>query len=138
MGYSYYVVAGPRMCFNAAKMWQSGWFDAAETIDYDPTKFKSTTFHIGNQIDYPYDDGTKLILKLNQASISNDYYMTFNAAKSYNSGTKEGADKLYIVEAGEEGGAPSQSWKTAALKSGQSKMISNFDSSGFLGNNLDS
>eukprot|EP00557_Chaetoceros_sp_GSL56_P002202 CAMPEP_0176500276 /NCGR_PEP_ID=MMETSP0200_2-20121128/13434_1 /TAXON_ID=947934 /ORGANISM="Chaetoceros sp., Strain GSL56" /LENGTH=640 /DNA_ID=CAMNT_0017898871 /DNA_START=1953 /DNA_END=3875 /DNA_ORIENTATION=+ len=123
MGFSYFENSSPRMCFNAAKLWQLGW-----NSNRHKTVSASDPFYIGNLAgftDNPDVDGPPMIIKLDAPS-TQDYFINFNVRASFNSGTREGGDQVLVVQAG-DGIGYSESELKAKLGSGSSYKISNFD-----------
>jgi hypothetical protein len=123
MGFSYFEQGAPRMCFNAAKLWQLGWnSNRHKTVSaLDP-------FYIGNLagfVDDPDIDGPPMLIKLDSPS-TQDYFINFNLRASFNSDTREGGNEVLIVQAG-DGNGYSESDLKAKLTTGSSYKISNFD-----------
>lgn len=90
MGYSYGSDDGPRMCFNAAKNAQLGWYD-------DKTETVTGTGWTGSLhgiSDYGSSGASTVLLKIEGRSY--DWYVSFNRRSGINSGTKEGANQVLI------------------------------------------
>lgn len=123
MGYSYFEMSSPRMCFNAAKLWQLGWHS-----NRHKTISSSEPFYIGDLagfVDNPDVPGPPMLIKLDTPS-SQDYFVNFNVRAGFNVGTMEGGDQVLVVQAG-DGIGYSESDLKAKLSSGSSYKISNFD-----------
>jgi len=121
------------MCFNAAKSWQLGWY-SEKTYTIQPLSSNppsnSGTYYVGKLhgvVDYREESSAKVLIKLNRASGA-DYYISFNAKKSFNLGTKEGGNQVLIVTA--EGDGYAESELVAKLNTGGNYQIPNFDGSG--------
>lgn len=97
MGYSYSDDDSPQMCFNAAKMWQLGWFSARSLT----LSSSGTLNYIGNLADMTQnpDDtsGPPIVIRL-QTSSSKEYFLTYNRAVGFNSGVIEGRNEVRIIE----------------------------------------
>ncbi|GFH56210.1 hypothetical protein CTEN210_12686 [Chaetoceros tenuissimus] len=90
MGYSYGSDDGPRMCFNAAKNAQLGWYeDKTETVS--GTGWTGSLHGIS---DYGSSSSSTVLLKIEGRSY--DWYVSFNRRSGINSGTKEGANQVLI------------------------------------------
>jgi len=123
MGYSYSEEAGPKMCFNAAKLWQLGW-----NSNRHLSLSSSEPFYKGDLagiIDNPDSPGSPMIIKINDPS-GKDYFINFNVRAGFNSGSKEGGDEVLVVRAG-DGIGYAESQLKAKLGAGSSYKISNFD-----------
>lgn len=123
MGYSYSEEAGPKMCFNAAKLWQLGW-----NSNRHLSLSSSEPFYIGDLagfVDNPDSPGSPMIIKIDDPS-GKDYFINFNVRADFNSGTKEGGDEVLVIRAG-DGIGYSESQLKAKLGPGSSYTISNFD-----------
>lgn len=93
MGASFPNKNGPRMCFNAAKSWQLGWYkDKGIAINSSGSTpcFDGILHGIA---DYPI--ATTVLLKVQTES--NDYYINFNAKKGINRGTQEAGNMVTVV-----------------------------------------
>ena len=126
MGYSYAEDDGPKMCFNAAKSWQLGWYaDKAFTVD--PSVTSSWDGTLVGISDYNDAGNNHVLVKL-ETGAALDYYMNFNRATGINSGTKEGENQVLITSQGANGEDFSKSTLLAKLSAGQS-----FDITGSVG-----
>ena len=82
-----------RLCFNAAKSWQLGWYkDKGITINSSSSApcFDGILHGIA---DYPI--ATTVLLKVQTES--NDYCINFNAKKGINRGTQEAGNMVTVV-----------------------------------------
>jgi hypothetical protein len=98
MGYSYYGSDTPVMCFNAAKSWESDWYENNEV-----------TFTIGTDTAELYtirgiatvdanNSAQKALIKINNPKSSTDYYINFNHQTGVNRGTEEGGNQGKAVD----------------------------------------
>jgi hypothetical protein len=94
MGASYKSSDRPRMCFNAAKSWQTGWYRDKEVTVGDSlfgvNCFDGTLHGIAD-----YDTATTVLIKVNGKQT--DVFVDFNARRGMNKGTQEGADQVLVV-----------------------------------------
>jgi hypothetical protein len=128
MGYSYDTDEGPakaKMCFNPAKSWQLGWYDAASPEIYPLTgAWGGKLVGVGN-----YDSDAQdeyVVLKLDGGTEDN-FYIGFNLATGVHSGTVESINKVTVVT---QGSGNSKSWKQAELDSGDTLVITDYLGSG--------
>ncbi len=92
MGYSYSSDDGPRMCFNAPKSWQLGWYE-----DKHVTITNNWSGNIYGIADYGSSTAVNVILRIPATSASqHDLYISFNRKKGVNSGTRRGANKVLV------------------------------------------
>ena len=85
------------MCFNAAKSWELGWYSARHKT-LTPNRSDSYKGELVSFLRNPnYSRGGKMIIKLN-ASDNRDYFINFNLARGFNSGTREGRNQVLIVD----------------------------------------
>ncbi len=116
-----------RMCYNPQKNYQLGWYDdKVKTIN--PLDGKRHEYNINGVVDYKRNNDALVVLRLDQASMVQDYYIGFNRATGMNSQTTEDANMLTIVR--KENGAPDAyglSTKVASLIPGQITVINNFN-----------
>jgi hypothetical protein len=124
MGYSYDEFNSPKMCFNAPKSWQLGWF-ADQSISWNPNDGTWVGTMVGD-VDYGENPAHTIILRL-ETGYNTEIYVKFNRAKGYNSQTKMSADMVTIVE---QGRGYSQSTYIDGMYPGQSHTISRFGTSG--------
>jgi hypothetical protein len=122
MGVSYFTRAGPRMCFNAAKSWQLGWYQQRQLII--DSNFPSYTGRIASIIDDPSETGPPMLIKLDTPT-GDDYFINFNYKAGFNSGTKEGYNQVLVVQT-EKGTFVTESELKAKLSANSSYKISAF------------
>ena len=108
------------MCFNAAKNFQLGWFnDKFQTVDSTNTYWSGD---LVGQVNYnTASDAQRVGIKI-AAEITGsteDYYVSFNRAVGYNSGTQEGGNQVLVHKRASADGY-SQSWLMAKLNDGES------------------
>ena len=93
MGASYKSSDRPRMCFNAAKTWQTSWFSEKEvTIGGTDTPgcFNGTLHGIVD-----YDKASTVLMKI--TGRNTDLFINFNSQKRFNQGTQEGRNQVLAV-----------------------------------------
>mmetsp|Transcript_40528 Transcript_40528/g.97823 ORF Transcript_40528/g.97823 Transcript_40528/m.97823 type:complete len:596 (+) Transcript_40528:120-1907(+) len=134
MGYSYRSSEAPKMCFNAAKSYQLGWYGDKSTSFIPGTGpwGDDHTFTLSNIVDYPTTNDDVLIEIVEPARQLN-YYVGFNVAKGYNEGTRAGKNQVIVYNKPRIDG--NDSLRLADMSSGQSYTISDFN--GITGNTLD-
>jgi len=114
MGFSYSQDDGPKMCFNAAKSWQLGWYsDKHIQVDADGA-YSGPLMGIVNYS----SNSSPVLVKINTSSTV-DYYVNFNRKTGFNSGTVEGGDQVTVVSAGGEGTGYAESELLAKLSANQ-------------------
>jgi len=132
MGYSYASDDYPRMCFNAAKSWQSTWY-TSKSIVVDPsssttTTTTTTTTTMGSNsncfegnlygiVDYGNAASSVVLIKMDDSSTT-DYFVAFNRKSGFNADTVEAGNEVTVVRAGGEGYSYSESELLAKLKVG--------------------
>ena len=135
MGISY-GVDDQNICFNPAKNYQLGWYeDKVKTIDplssdaYDGDSHLGVrTFTMNGVSDYKKNDSGLIVLRLEQTSSEQDYYIGFNRKAGINADTGGDGDAVTIVR--KEAGLPDEfgaSTKVAALELGESYTIKKFN-----------
>jgi hypothetical protein len=129
MGYSYSNDDGPKMCFNGAKSFQSGWYQTKTVTPAtaDCGGFEGQVYGLS---DFGTVGGTTVV-KINDSTSGSDFFINYNKKNGVNSGTVEGGDQVMItnVESG-EGTAYAYSELLAKLPVGGSYTISNFEGTG--------
>lgn len=128
MGYSYSQDEGPVMCFNAAKSWQTGWFNSKRVnMNIGGSAATDNCFEtdITGQADYDAALSQTILVKMNRSS-GRDLFLMYNKKTGVNSGTVEGGNTVMIVEADGEGTSYGQSWLMAKLGAGGSKTFTNY------------
>jgi len=111
MGFSYNQDDNPKMCFNAAKNWELGWY-ADKQLDIDPATDLScpTTYILNGIVDYENaTDGAKIVMKVGAY-----YYLGFNLVKGFNAGTQEAKNRVTVIK---RDGAASQKSKKSVRES---------------------
>ncbi|CAJ1954133.1 unnamed protein product [Cylindrotheca closterium] len=133
MGYSYRSSEAPKMCFNAAKSFQLGWYDdkSKSMIPGTGPWGDDHTFTLSNIVDYPTTNDDVLIEIVEPASQKN-YYVGFNVGKGFNQGTRHGKNQVLVYSKPVAAGI--DSLRVADLSSGDSFTISDFN--GITGNTL--
>lgn len=133
MGYSYSPLESPKMCYNAAKSWQLGWYTEKQET-YIP-QCAPVEVTVGSVIDFPRPEVDRVLLQLLQPTNGVDhYYMTYNAAASFNVETKEAGNRLIINKQGGNGVSFSPSLLVAKLDANGSFVINDYD--GIAGDSL--
>merc|ERR1712176_424018 len=81
-------------CFNPAKNWQLGWYPNKE-VEVNPATLtdKATSFILNGVVDYE-DTAPDRVVVLKIAN----YYIGFNRATEFNSGTEEAANSVTVHE----------------------------------------
>mmetsp|Transcript_40273 Transcript_40273/g.60406 ORF Transcript_40273/g.60406 Transcript_40273/m.60406 type:complete len:604 (-) Transcript_40273:380-2191(-) len=135
MGLSYSQSNTPAMCFNAAKSWQLGWYEGTnQLITISTGGVRSYVGQLSGIVNYdhvnnPNRNSNPILIKLNQNQKTNpdDYYITFNSKRSFNSETVEGGNQVTIVRASGEGMHYAESDLISKLSAHRSYTITNFD-----------
>ena len=121
MGASYPNSDSPRMCFNAAKSWQTGWYrDKGITINSNgaDNSFDGILHGIA---DYPI--ATTVLLRIQNRS-GNDHFVNFNAKRGINAQTQEARNMVTVVRRPRGGrNSYAESELVAKLDSGESFEI---------------
>jgi len=95
MGYSYSTDDGPEMCYGAPQAWDLDWYPTKriEISDSNPTYIGDLAGYIEDVND---DTVPPMLVKIDVDGTSVDYYLYFNRASGFNSGTVEGANQVLI------------------------------------------
>jgi len=130
MGFSYLEDDGPKMCFNAAKSYQLGWYpDAMEAVDPRSLPGGSQSFTLNGVEDYETGNGlvSLRLLYTGATKGGKDYYVGYNRATAGNINELSQAeqnkvllyqkDSLYNQGDGQSTGI---SWRMASLDVGES------------------
>ena len=123
-----------RLCYNPQKSYQLGWYaDKVKTIDPVNTNGPVIREFVLNGVsDYKLNNDALVVLRLEQKSMKQDYYVGFNRAQGINNDTTEEANMVTIVR--KEWGIPEQpgqSTRIATLqKPGKGYVIENFNGGG--------
>ncbi|CAJ1961537.1 unnamed protein product [Cylindrotheca closterium] len=124
MGYSYGNDEAPKMCFNAAKSWQLGWY-ADKTGSATPSGKFQFAGRLGSIVDYPTTN-TRVLIEIKESTSEWAYYLNYNAAKGFNIGTAEGRNSVLITK--KHTGSPGhQSLLLSILQNGGSYSIPDFN-----------
>lgn len=97
MGYSYSQLSGPVMCFNAAKSWQTGWYDDKK-VTITPTAtngdecFEGTLHGVAS-----YNAASTVLVKIDDPSGSTSHFVNFNGRTGINSGTVEAGNQVTVT-----------------------------------------
>jgi len=142
MGYSYKQDDGPKMCFNAPKNFQTGWYTNAQASFYPlasiDTMVEWTLIGIDDYQVSGNNNGHVVTLRLGDMgdesnSGGDDYYVGFNLQSGINEGSIGGTNQVLVFR--KTSGGPSQygeSDRVADLNPGQAYNIL-----GFKGTSLD-
>ena len=115
-----------RLCYNPQKSYQLGWYaDKVETINPVNSNGPAIREFVLNGVsDYDSNNDALVVLRLEQKSMKEDYYVGFNRAQGINRDTTEEANMVTIVRKGKSG----FSNRVATLqKPGKSHVIENFN-----------
>ena len=120
-----------KMCYNAAKNWQIGWYDDAKIL-INPLAEPSTTVNLVGIADYDVSNGKPVVVKI-ETGAGDDYFVGFNRAIRANAQNDEADNEVTIVQVEDGNGESySQSWLRAHLIQGESYIIPNFAGTGDL------
>ena len=107
-----------KMCWNAAKTWQIGWYDSNKII-IDPKAQQFWSGTIVGIADFDNNpDQYPVVVKI-ETGTSTDQFINFNRAKGVNSQNDEADNEVTIVETGSNGEGYSQSYLKAHLVQGE-------------------
>ena len=116
MGYSYSSESSPRMCFNAAKNYQLGWYsDKTKVITPGASTDSCFAGELYGTAFYENAAAQTVGIKVNNSGSSTDVYIMFNAATGIQSGTREGGNTVMVVTAAGEGTGYAESTLYAKL-----------------------
>jgi hypothetical protein len=93
MGYSYSQDDGPKMCFNAPKNWQLGWYPNGEH-EVVNNFFEGKILGLSDYENLNSANNEIIMAKIND-SVS-DWYVSYNRATGINSGTREGQNQVLV------------------------------------------
>eukprot|EP00547_Thalassionema_nitzschioides_P007125 CAMPEP_0194213942 /NCGR_PEP_ID=MMETSP0156-20130528/14882_1 /TAXON_ID=33649 /ORGANISM="Thalassionema nitzschioides, Strain L26-B" /LENGTH=981 /DNA_ID=CAMNT_0038942091 /DNA_START=51 /DNA_END=2996 /DNA_ORIENTATION=+ len=129
MGFSYNNEDDKQMCFNAAKSWQLGWYDAPSRRVTFHTAWSGTIVGVAE-----YALSTlSVLIKIPQEATGNNYYINFNRAVGMNADTQDGIDQVLITSSrwdpyGDNvSDLAGYSYLKAKLSAGESYTIANFN-----------
>jgi len=119
MGNPSYGDDGPQICWNAAKSWESGWYEE-DSVTVTPSASGEFIQLVGvaDWVTEKYTRGMhRVVLQILDSSIANDldYYVIYNRAKGPNAGVNFAKDRVTIST----GKARQVSWHQAGLAEGQ-------------------
>ena len=117
-----------KMCFNAAKNWQIGWYDTHK-ISINPWNGPSTVDLVGIANFDTNPNNLSVVVKI-ETGTTTDQFIGFNRAIGVNSQNDEADDEVTIVETGNNGEGYSQSFLKAHLVQGESYEYANWANSG--------
>ena len=125
MGNPLYKDDDSKMCFNAAKNWQIGWYDSNK-ISIDPTlgPWTGTIVGIADFENNPHNH--PVVVKIETGN-ANDQFIAFNRARGVNQNNDQADNEVTIIQSGANGESYSQSYLKATLKSGDLYTIPNWD-----------
>jgi len=146
MGFSYNSDDGPKMCFNAAKNFQLGWYELQKESFYPlQNKNDAVDFVLNGVDEYKKDgsatDGELITLRIveygdtydpDTQNYGKDYYIGYNRATGPNTGTLEGTNQVLVFE--KDDGGPNEygeSNRVADLNVGDTYTIPNFQNKNF-------
>jgi hypothetical protein len=93
MGYSY-SSDSTKMCFNAPKNRQLGWYsDKTRRVT---SEWSGRLYGLSSYKSAGTNDAVILYIPAGTNGFEDDYYISFNGASGINSGTKEGANKVLV------------------------------------------
>ena len=128
MGYSYREEDTPKMCFNAAKSWQTGWYaDASMSMNLNTGECFIGKLYGINAYE-PGNHSRTVLVKVTSGSSGdpeNDHeytFIDFNRREGINEGTREAADQVTVVRAAGGGTSYAHSKSLAELGYGESYM----------------
>jgi len=126
MGYSYRSSEAPKMCFNAAKSSQLGWYaDKSKVITPGTSPWgDDNTFTLSNIVDYA-TTSHDILLEISEPARQLNYNVGFNVAKGFNEGVRQGKNQVLVFRNPKING--NDSLRVADLSSGQSFTISDFN-----------
>ena len=108
MGYSYSIMNGPVMCFNAAKSWQTGWYNSKRVV-VSPSTEDCWEGNLYGIADYGNPLAETVLIKLDASSSAQSFFIAYNRAVGMNSGTREAANQVTINYLNNEGSSYAES-----------------------------
>eukprot|EP00956_Cyclotella_meneghiniana_P033086 scaffold93091_cov70-Cyclotella_meneghiniana.AAC.2 len=93
MGASYKSSDRPKMCFNAAKSWQTGWYKDKEISIGGSRELKCFSGVLHGIPDYA--KATNVLIRI--YGKQRDVFINFNTKKGINQGTQEGGNQVLVV-----------------------------------------
>jgi len=116
------------VCFNAAKSWQTGWFNDKRVnmnIGGGGATDNCLDTEITGQSDYDVNSDQTILVKMNRFS-GKDLFLMYNKKTGINSGTVEGGNTVTVVEADAEGTGYAESSLVGKLGAGASYTAANY------------
>lgn len=124
MGFSYGVLNGPVMCFNAAKSWQTGWYtDKHEVVS--PSIEGCWEGNLYGIADYGNSLAKTVLIKLDASNSARSFFIAYNRAVGINSGTREAANQVTINYLNGEGSNYVESDLVKKLSAGATMIQAN-------------
>jgi len=104
MGHVYNRDDFPKMCYNAPKSWQLGWY-SSKSAAVNPLQraWNGELVGISDYSKIQDRSKAKVILELSDPNHSMKYYVSFNRKADFNSGTQLGRNKILVTNQGESG-----------------------------------
>ena len=99
MGNPSYGDDGPEVCWNGAKSWESGWY-ASDSMTVDPTVGVASLDLVGvaDWVENVYTSGQhKVVLKIQDTSEPESFYVIYNRAKGPNQGVTFAKDEVTVT-----------------------------------------
>jgi hypothetical protein len=133
-GQTLYSDDAGKICYNAAKSWQIGWYNDRKVMLNPKTALASnanwgTIVTLVGIADYQNVADIPVVLKL-ETGTDNDYFIAFNRAVGINADNVEADNEVTVISTGQNGEAGSQSYLRATLIVGEQYVISNFGGGG--------
>ena len=95
----------PDTCLNAAKSWQTGWYNSKRTV-VTPSSIRGDECFdkdLYGIADFENPHAQNVLVKINDPGFT-DYYVTFNRKAGINNGTREAADQVTVTRSSLDGG----------------------------------
>lgn len=132
MGVSYQAVGGPRMCFNAPKNWQLGWYADRHIVWTPPGPTLVVLRGVADYVETTEEEGVLLQipgvvyqgLPEDYQGELFDYYVSFNRQSGVNAGSNEGQNNV-LVHGREAGDGTSISWLQVKMVAGDEHVLEN-------------
>lgn len=129
MGFSY-ADDDQKICYNAAKNWQLGWY-SDQTLTNNPRNHPAMqTFVLNGISDYTVNPDALVVLRLEQLSLGSDFYIGYNRKSGINADTREDGDMVTVLRKDSGPDALGLSWKIGNLYPGMSLEIPDFNGEG--------
>jgi len=129
MGFSY-GDDDQKICYNAAKNWQLGWY-SDQTLTNNPRNHPAMqTFVLNGISDYNANPNALVVLRLEQLSLGSDFYIGYNRKNGINADTREDGDMVTVLRKDSGPDELGKSWKIGSLYPGMSLEIPDFNGEG--------